>query len=132
MRKSLIRIWAFGQRLLMQADMAVCIHVHNRQDMIALRDKLARQRRRAADPAKSTGNGLFFQALQRVGELLQALVAVILTFVVVSCPKAADRAERYSASCILPVFTVKQRARPALWSKSTLKDIRSKLSGRRQ
>jgi hypothetical protein len=36
-------------------------------------------------------------------------------------------------SCILPVFTVKQRARPAIWwSKSTLKDMRSKLSGRHQ
>jgi hypothetical protein len=83
MRKSLIRICAFWAALLMQADMAVCIDVHDGEDMIALRDKLSVSvRRRAADPAGSTGSALFFQALQRQRELRkQALIrGFILTF----------------------------------------------------
>jgi hypothetical protein len=134
MRKSLIRIWRLGS-LLMQADMAVRIDVHDGQDMIALGDKLSRQRRhRAADPAGSTGSALFLQALQRQRELRkQALVrGFILTFRGQLTKRQQIELRGIAHTCILPVFIVKQRAPSLFASKVDVKDIRSKLSGRRQ
>ena len=65
-----------GQRLLMQADMAVCIHIHNRQNVVAVADELARQRRITVRQIQQNPvvMALFLQALQRVSELLQGLL----------------------------------------------------------